>query len=188
MLEEADFASHRFDQLRWVVPDPLLEHHLHISYIADARRRITRDYHEICVLSHFDRPGATGAPEKCRAVQCADADRLERCEAALDEQLKLVLVRVAGDDSAGTGGVRAREQQSASTRECQLHCLRLCEERTESGARIGRRSRVALLELSAKLRLEHIQPRRQRATRNEGLENRKSRCECDAPLDELRDQ
>src|SRR6267154_5515024 len=67
MLEEADFASHRFDQLRWVVPDPLLEHDLHVSHVADARRRITRDYHEIRVLSYIDRARTTGASEKCRA-------------------------------------------------------------------------------------------------------------------------
>src|SRR5512132_1564113 len=58
LLEETDLAPHRFDQLRGVVPDALLEHDLHVSHIGDARRRIPGDHHEVRVLSHGDRSRA----------------------------------------------------------------------------------------------------------------------------------
>jgi len=107
VLEETDLAPHRFDQLRGVVADPLLEYHPDVTHIGDARCRIPRDHHEVGVLSHGDRPRTIGAPEKRRAIQRADANRLQRREAALDQQLQLVLVRVARDDAAATGGIRA---------------------------------------------------------------------------------
>src|SRR5438105_12586982 len=36
-LEETDLASHRFDKLRGVVPDTLLEHDPNVSHIGDTR-------------------------------------------------------------------------------------------------------------------------------------------------------
>ena len=99
-----------------------------------------------------------------------------------------MLIGVAGNDTADTGGVRAGEQQSTRARECHLHPARLGEERSVSGARVGRYPRMTLLETCAELRLELIQPGRQRPARHESLENSERRCDGDVTSDELRDQ
>ena len=50
-LEEAHFPLHRIDELGGVITDCLLEHHLHVSHIADARRRIARQDDEVGLLA-----------------------------------------------------------------------------------------------------------------------------------------
>src|SRR4051812_14539398 len=83
-LEEPDLSSDGLDKLRWIVPDPLLEHDLHISHIRDARRRIPGDHDQIGVLSDSDRSRPIAASQERRAIQGADADRFQWREAALD--------------------------------------------------------------------------------------------------------
>jgi hypothetical protein len=47
---------------------------------------------------------------------------------------------------------------------------------------------MPLLELRAELRLQYFQPRKQRATRDEGLENGERRCQGDTMPNEVGDQ
>src|SRR6476619_253695 len=68
ILEESDFSFHRRDQFRWIVADALLEDHLDVSHIADARRWISRDHDEVGVLTDCDRTRAIGPTEEGRAV------------------------------------------------------------------------------------------------------------------------
>jgi hypothetical protein len=67
-----------------------------------------------------------------------------------------VLIGVARNDPAATGGIGADDEQSAGARKSHLHRRCLGEECAVLRARIVRRRRVALLELRAKLWLEHV--------------------------------
>ena len=58
-------------------------------------RRVTRDQHQICVLAYLDRTGPVCQSQIGRAIQCADADRIDRRKACLDQQFDGSLVAEA---------------------------------------------------------------------------------------------
>src|SRR6266576_2299460 len=105
-LEESDLPSDRLDQLARVIAHSLFEHQRDVRDIGNAGRGITVDYHEVGLLVHPNGADAICSAEVRRAVQRADLDCLERRQAALDEQLGLALVGVAGDHATAARRVR----------------------------------------------------------------------------------
>src|SRR2546428_4590946 len=112
-LEESHLPSDRLDQLGWVIPDSLLENQTDMPDVGNAGRGIAVDHHEIGLLAHRNGADAIRPAEVRRPVQGADLDRLERRQAARDEQLGLPLVGVAGDHAAAARRVRPREEEPA---------------------------------------------------------------------------
>ena len=74
--------------------------------------------HQVGILARRDRADAVGEPEIGRAVQRPDADRFDRCEAGLDQQLELALVAEARDDAAVAGRIGPGDQQAAAATNC----------------------------------------------------------------------
>src|SRR5262245_27359211 len=85
-------AFHGIEQLLRVVPDPVLEHDLHVLHVGDAGGRIALDHDQVRALSHRDRADLILPAEVGRAVERGDPDRLHRGEAGLDQQLDLPLI------------------------------------------------------------------------------------------------
>ena len=117
-------------------------------------------------------PTRAARPRIRGAVQRADADRLERREARLDEQLELPLVRVPGNDSAAAGRIGAGDEHAAGARERALERQRLGKQRRVDRLLVLRRALVVLLELLFQLRQQHVEAGRHRTARREGLEHR----------------
>ncbi len=112
-LPEAGAPFDGFDELDRIEADPLLEDSLDVADIGNRRRRIAVDDDEIGLLSDGNRTNRGVTSEVRGAVQRADADRFERRESGLDEQLDLALIRVAGNDAAATGGIGAGNEPAA---------------------------------------------------------------------------
>src|SRR5439155_2138113 len=95
-LEQSNLPPDRLDQLARVVSNSLSKNQRDMSDVGDGGRGIAVDHNEVGLLAHRKRPDAIRSTEVGRPVQGADLDRLERCQAALDEQLYLPLIGVAG--------------------------------------------------------------------------------------------
>src|SRR5690242_2327417 len=63
-LKQADSPAHRLNELGGIVPDPLLEHHLDVTDVADAGRWVAVDHHDVRILADRDRAGAIRAAEE----------------------------------------------------------------------------------------------------------------------------
>src|SRR5437763_1988724 len=81
------------------------------------------------IVPNGNRSRPIRSAEKRRAIQRADADCRERRESTLYQQLDLVLIGVAGDDTPDSGWIGAGEQHSTRARERQLQRARFGEER-----------------------------------------------------------
>src|SRR5579864_2503887 len=112
-LPEADPARDRGDDLRRVKSHARLEYRVHLPNVPDRRRGISGDDHEIRLLADGKAADPGVSTEVLGAVQGADGDRFERREPRLDEQLRLALVGVAGNDAARPGRIRAGHEQAA---------------------------------------------------------------------------
>ena len=137
-------------------------------------------------------PMLRSASEVTRAVQRGDADGLERREARLDQQFDLALIGVAGDDAASPGRIGAGDEHAAGAGKRALERHRLgkqpgIQQRIRPLSCL-RHPRVGLLELLLQLRRQHVEPRRHRTARREGLEHGERRGQRDALVDQLLDQ
>src|SRR5213079_1201856 len=110
-------------------------------------RGIAGYYNEIRIFPNGNRTRPIRSSEKRRAIQRAAADCLERRESTLYQQLDLVLIGVAGDDTADSGWICAGEQHSTRARERQLQRARFGEQRAVRRGRASVNYCMALLEL-----------------------------------------
>src|SRR5688572_14224960 len=97
-LTDADQPLHRLNQLLRVVPDAVLEDDLHLLDVADVRRRVPLDDHQVGLLADGNRTHPRVFAEKLRAVEAGNPDRLRRREARLDQKLDPAQIAEAGDD------------------------------------------------------------------------------------------
>ena len=124
----ADHTAHGLDQLCGVVADSALEDDLHVLNVGDVGRRISLDDNEICLFAGRNRAETGRGSQKLGPVRRRDVDRLDRREAAFDEELDAALVAKTGEDAADACRVGAGEEKAACAHEGQLERHFLCHE------------------------------------------------------------
>ena len=153
--------------------------------IGNGGRGIALNHHEVGLLAHRNGADAIRPAEVRRPVQRADLDRLQRRQTALNEQLSLTLVGVAGDHAAGPRRVRARQEQPAGVKERHLHCAIQREQLAERRRRVLLHPRVLLIELRFENGIEHVEPGGHRLPGCDGLEHGLRRRDRDVMSDQV---
>src|SRR6266540_6237454 len=93
-LPEPHFSLDRLNQLRRIESHALLEHHLDVPDIADVRRRIAGEDHEVRLFADGNRTDLGLSSQISGAVQSANGDRFERSKSRFEQQFELSLVGV----------------------------------------------------------------------------------------------
>ena len=126
-------AFHRVNQLRRVVPDPILENSLNVLDVFNSLRRISLDQDQVRLLAGRDRSDVIQLSQILRAVVGRNMNRFHRRESRLNQQFHLPLITEAGEHAAHACRIQAREQQPAGLREGVLKFFFLLECRRPGG-------------------------------------------------------